>query len=360
VIVISGQVNSNLSTNHTGLNLRQLGDQEFDIVKMVSSITKYAVQVNDPQTIRYHLEKACKLATTGRPGPVWLDIPLDIQSQKIDPNTLAGFTEVVIAPTPDETILDNIITQLNKSTKPLIVAGNGIRLSNGLGEFASFLEKNKLPVITAINGNDVVNKSYKYYYGRFGTHAQVCANKILGECDFLLVIGARLNPRQTGYNFERFAENAYKVYVDIDENELNKPTLFPDVKILADAKEFLTAINNKLNLTTNLDHWYSRCDELYSTPRVLDRHREKQSPISNYLLIEALNDHLPSDYHVVTSDGSANVITMQVLNLQGGQRLITNTGCAPMGYGLPAAIGASFNNKILCIEGDGSIHLNIH
>lgn len=359
VIVISGQVNREMTTNFTRQPLRQLGDQEFDIVQTVQNMTKYAVQVNDSKDIRFHLEKACKLATTGRPGPVWIDIPLNVQSDFIDPETLRGYTESLPAPKPTSQQLEEVLLNWKKSKKPLLIVGNGVRLADGILELKELLKQTNIPVITAVNGNDIINTDYEQYYGRFGTHAQICANTLLSECDFLLTIGSRLYVRQTGYNFKGFAAQAYKAYVDIDEAELNKPTLFPDIKIRADAKKFINALLAK-ELPVTDTTWLQQCKEENKAPKVLSRHRNKTNIVSNYFFIEKLSKIIPKDHHIVTSDGSANVVTMQVMNLSLDQRLITNTGCAPMGYGLPAALGAATNHKIVCLEGDGSLHLNVH
>lgn len=361
MIVISGQVNKEMTTNYTNLPLRQLGDQEFNIIESVKNMTKYAIQINDPSTIKYHLEKACKLATTGRPGPVWIDLPLNIQSSNINPNELIGYDEPTNLPEPSFDDIDHIITKLSEAKKPLLIIGNGIRLSGGIDELKTFLNKTHIPVITAVNGNDIINEDYINYAGRFGTHAQMCANNLLDECDFLLTIGSRLYIRQTGYNFKSFAQNAYKIYTDIDANELNKPSLFPDYKIITDAKVLLNKLNQKVT-TFVPQNWQNYVqDKFKNNITVLDKHKNKTGNVSNYFFIEKLNNHLTEKDHIVTSDGSANVVTMQVMKLKGNQRLITNTGCAPMGYGLPSAIGASSNNtRIICLEGDGSLHLNIH
>jgi acetolactate synthase-1/2/3 large subunit len=341
------------------LDLRQLGDQEFDIVKTAKTMTKYAVQVNDPEEIRYHLEKACYLATTKRPGPVWIDIPLDVQSAQIDPSKLKPF----ISSIHDNKLADydyvSLVNKWNSSKKPLMIVGNGVRLSGAIESLYKLLKKTNIPVITAVNGNDIVNESYPYYFGRFGTHAQICANKLINEADFIISIGSRLYVRQIGYNFDDFGKNAYKIAVDIDINELEKPTLRLDQKICEDAKKFINDLN-KLFINKSSKSWL-QCCESFKTHKVLDKHRNKTEFVSNYYLIEKISELLPSDYDIVTSDGSANVITMQVVELKDNQRLITNTGCAPMGYGLPCAIGvASTGQKTLCIEGDGSLHLNIH
>lgn len=359
VLFISGQVNKELTTNFTNSKLRQFGDQEFNIVKTVENMTKFSIQINDVNYVKYYLQKACKLAMSGRPGPVWLDIPLNIQSCDINVDDLVSYEDEHQTPTISDSEIENVVEKWNNSKNPLLIVGNGIRLSGGISKLKELIYKTNIPVISAINGNDIINSDYPYYYGRFGTHAQICANKLLDECDFLLSIGSRLYVRQTGYNFNSFAKNAYKVYVDIDPEELNKTTLFPNQKIVADAKDFIKKLLDK-NIDKSSESWISKCDALNKNPKVLDRHRNKQNFVSNYFLIEKLSELLPIDHHVITSDGSANVVTMQVLNLKQDQRLITNTGCAPMGYGLPAAIGASIHHKVVCLEGDGSLHLNIH
>lgn len=357
VLNLSGQVNKSMSTNFTGLPLRQLGDQEFNIVELVSKMTKYAVQVNDPSRIRFELEKACYLATSGRPGPVWVDIPLDVQTAQINPEELEGF-EIPESISIDQDVISQVVDAINNSERPLFVLGNGIRLSGGIEELYTLLHNTKIPVITAVNGNDLVNESYRSYYGRFGTHAQMCANKLLNECDLMLSIGSRLYVRQIGYNFKNFAKNAKRIVVDIDPAELEKPTIFPDIKVNADAKDFLCKLNS-FDIKPASETWLSHCDS-FKAPVVLDRHRNMQDVASVYALVEKLNNHIPADYHIVTSDGSANVVTMQVSKLKDGQRLITNTGGAPLGYGLPCAVGAATHHNILCMEGDGSLHLNVH
>lgn len=362
MLVLSGQVNREMTTNYTGLPLRQLGDQEFNITKTVSGMTKYAVQVNEAKDIKYHLEKAYHLAKSGRPGPVWLDIPLDIQKSEINPDELKGYTPDIQTPTVSLEDINIIQDKLLSAKKPLIIVGNGVRISNALPELNKFLSQTSIPIITSVNGGDVVNTSYDYYCGRFGTHAQICANNLLNECDFLLSIGTRLYVRQIGYNFKNFAKHAYKVMVDIDPNELNKPTVFPDLKINSDAKHFLNNLL-KLNLPKIYLEWSEYCKDKYkTTPRVLDKHRNKKGIVSHYAFMEKFNKYLPEDYDVVTSDGSAHVVTMQVLDLKGKQRLITNKGNAPMGHGLPCVIGTSSvkGSKWVCIEGDGSLHLNVH
>ena len=273
VIVISGQVNKPLTTNYTKSNLRQLGDQEFDIVKTAKTMTKYAVQVNDPDEIRYHLEKACYLATNKRPGPVWIDIPLDVQSAQIEPSKLKPFIPNVFDFKTNEFDYLSIINKWNSAERPLLIVGNGVRISGAIDSLFDLLDKTNIPVITAVNGNDIVNESYPYYYGRFGTHAQICANKLINEADFILSIGSRLYIRQIGYNFDDFGKNAYKIAVDIDPHELEKPTLRLDEKICEDANKFINNLN-KIFINKCSEAWLSNC-ETFRSQKVLDKHRNK-------------------------------------------------------------------------------------
>ena len=300
-----------------------------------------------------------QVSNYGRPGPVWIDIPLNVQSANIEPESLVGFEDNIEIKNATDIDLSTIVNKWKEAKKPLQIVGNGIRLSGGVDELHKLLEATNIPVITAVNGNDLVTSEYPQYYGRFGTHAQICANNLISDCDFLLTIGSRLYVRQTGYNFQGFAKQAYKVHVDVDVNELNKPTLFTDLKVESDAKQFLKQLLAQELPRTNTE-WIDHCNEVNKAPKVLQRHRDNQDFISNYCFIEHLSKAIPTDHHVITSDGSANVVTMQVLDLKKDQRLITNTGCAPMGYGMPAAIGAAIKHKIVCLEGDGSLHLNVH
>lgn len=361
VLVLSGNVNKDLTTNYTNLDLRQLGDQEFNVVKTVKNFTKYAIQINDPNTIRYHLEKAYYLALNGRPGPVWIDVPLDVQTALINPNNLKKFIPEEIQTEIDTESIQTLLKKLSKSKRPLIIAGHGVRLSKSVDLLDKILKKYKIPVVTSFNGNDAVNNEYLHYCGRFGTHAQIAANTILQEADFVLSLGSRLYVRQIGYNFASFAKNAFKVYVDIDNNELHKPTLFPDLRINCDVYQLLDNIKQDIILE-DIEEWRNYCKDLtLKHPTVLNRHRLKD-PLSIYAVMEYFNN-IEKPLPIITSDGSANIVGMQVIKLKKNQRLFSNKSTAPMGYGLPAAIGACFaNNKqsVICLEGDGSLHMNIH
>lgn len=367
MLVISGNVNKELTVRWgNDSSLRQLGDQEFDIIASVKNMTKYANMVSYETEIKYHLDKACATAISGRPGPSWLDIPLDIQSKEVYNDINSKISVKATSPFINPADISQVYDRFIHAKSPLLIVGNGIRLGNAIPELEEFLERTNIPVITAVNGNDIVNDDYEYYCGRFGTHAQIAANTLLDKADFILALGTRLYVRQTGYNFKNFGRKyAYKAHVDIDKAELHKSTLTHfDKKIHGDVKEFLKEFNKMVFLNHDLK-WGQKCRKLYEeTPTVLDRHRNKTDYVSNYYLIEVLNKHLKANDHIVTSDGGANVVTMQVVKLKGKQRLFTNTGCAAMGYGLPAAVGAAFglkdNDRLILIDGDGSFHLNIH
>lgn len=369
VIYISGNVNKNLTVNYNqetddDFYLRQLGDQEFNISELVKTVTKFSHQLNEPFDIKYILQKAYHIATSGRPGPVWIDIPLDVQSHKFTDTAFDDLYEYVPTIEQYDTNINLVIDKLNNSEKPLFIVGNGVRLSNANTELLEYISNRNIPIVSAVNGNDIINDDYEYYCGRFGTHAQMCANNLIQESDLIIVLGSRLYVRQTGYNFNGFGKNAYIIHVDIDSSELNKPTInnVTNLKIKSDIKYFINDLLNNIDSINLVDNtWLGYCRDKYlNTDLVLNRHRDKET-ISIYNFIEKLSNNIPDDFDVITANGSANVVTMQVLKLHKKQRLITNTGGAPMGYGLPAAIGASFgdNKNILCIEGDGSIHLNI-
>jgi acetolactate synthase-1/2/3 large subunit len=360
-LFLSGQVSLNQTIQNT--KCRQIGDQEYPIIESVKPMTKYAVMITDKNTIRYHLERAYYEATNGRKGPVWIDIPLDIQGADIDPDSIESFNP----PKDQESIniidLENILSFINESKKPVIVVGSGIRLSGAMQEFYNFLNKTKIPVMTSCHSAiDTVNESYEYYVGRHGILGQRSSNKIIQECDLLLVFASRLILKTTGYNVNAFAKNAKKVIVDIDQNEIDKHKFNIDIKVNADIKKFLTLINKSIE-RPEINEWRDYCKNLRNEDRfVFDKHYKLENKTSIYVFIEKLSKILPTNIPIVTSDGAAHVVTQQSIRLKENQRLFTSVGCASMGYGLPAAIGASFaNNKkeIICIEGDGSIMMNL-
>ena len=369
MIVVSGQVKFETSVRSSQLPLRQLGDQEIDIARVVTPFTKYAEMVTDPQTIRYHLEKALYLATAGRPGPVWLDIPMNVQGAQVDPTTLRSFDpekEGFGKPATDvPAACTEILHRLREAKRPIILAGSGVRLSGSHDDFILLIEKLGVPVTTAWNAHDVLWDSHPCYIGRPGTVGDRAGNFAVQNSDFLLVLGCRLNIRQISYNWKSFARAAYKVMIDIDEAELNKPTLEIDLPVHADLKDVLRSLLSQYSGETPAPHreYLDWCAERrHKYPVVLPSYRGGKDGINPYAFVVALFSALPEDECVVSGDGTACVVSFQAAQLKKGQRLYTNSGCAPMGYDLPAAVGASIasdKGRVVCLAGDGSIQMNL-
>lgn len=359
VIFVSGQVS--LSQIAEGTGCRQVGDQEFNIVAAVEPMTKYAKMVKDKDAILYELEKAYDVATTGRPGPVWLDIPLDVQGANVDVDTIPRFSpEPAVYEITDEQIKE--LTNLIRAAKrPLFVVGNGIRLSKTFDAFDEILKATRIPVVTGVHsGVDCVDNTYEFYAGRIGILGQTTSNRIVQEADLLIILGSRLNVKTTGYNIPGFAPAAKKIIVDIDENEINKHKMHLDLKIVADLRAFFEEFPSMDDLA--IDHWRTHIKDLRETQVYFyDKHANMKGYASAYIFTDRLKEYA-GDRTIVTSDGSAHVVTLQTYRLRRKQRLFTNVGCASMGYGLPAAIGASIadtTKDVICIEGDGSLQMNI-
>jgi len=359
-IFISGQVS--LSQISEGTGCRQIGDQEFDIVSTVKPMTKYATMVMDKNDILFELEKAYIIATSGRPGPVWIDIPLDIQGSIINENELKIYDEVNVTPSPTQDEINNFIQILNQAKKPLFVVGNGIRLSKSYKLFDTILKSTNIPVLTSLHsGVDCVDNTYDYYAGRIGILGQLTSNTIVQESDLLIVLGSRLNVKSTGYNLPGFAPNAKKIFVDIDENEINKHKFNIEQKIVSDLNKFLTALS-EVKIDLKINEWREYIKEKRSTQKFYyDKHVNMKKYASVYYFISKLKNH-SKNLPIITSNGSAHVCTLQGYQLEKDQRMFTNVGCASMGYGLPAAIGACFADEgkdVICIEGDGSLQMNL-
>lgn len=398
MFVISGQVKRETTTWATDVPLRQLGDQEYQIVESVKNMTKYAVMVVDENEIAYHLEKALFLATKGRGGPVWIDVPLDVQAAKIETDNLKHFTgsaeeaellKEEIPPAVSDAIAEEILDKIANAKRPLIFAGTGIRLADSEKEFLELVDKLDIPVVTAWNAHDVLPDTSKYFVGRPGTVGTRGGNFATENADLILVLASRLNIRLISYNYKDWAKNAYKIIVDIDKNELDKPTVSPDMKVHADVKDLMQALirgcdAGKYNRSSEAEQaqasWleFSRkLNEKY--PAVCEEYYNDEI-LNPYVFMKKLFDDAAEDDVFVTGNGSACVIGFQAAVIKNKTRLFTNSGCASMGYGLPAALGAAIamknpeleklindkaedaakkGHRVVCLDGDGSLMMNL-
>ncbi|HKH27642.1 MAG TPA: thiamine pyrophosphate-binding protein [Sphingomicrobium sp.] len=369
MLVISGQVKIETTVRYTGLPLRQYGDQELDIEHIVKPITKYATMVTDPQSIRYHLEKAIYLATSGRPGPCWLDIPLDVQAAMIDPDTLEGFDPAELDEPWKATNVGeaarHVLEKLRQAERPVVFAGSGIRLSGQHETFLELVEKLGVPVVTSFNGRDNVWEDHPLYAGRPGTIGDRGGNMVTQSSDFLLVLGSRLNIRQISYNWATFARAAYKVWVDVDPVELQRPNIRPDLGIVADLKDFIPALlkADYDGPTEKHREWLTwSLERKRKFPTVLPEYETNQV-CHPYVAMKAIFDALDKDDVIVSANATACVVAFQAGALKEGQRHWSNSGSATMGYDLPAAVGicAATDNqrRVIALAGDGSIMMNI-
>ena len=372
MIILSGQVKrETLRSRAPGL--RQLGDQEADIVAMVTPITKFAALVDDPAEIRFLIEKALWLAENGRPGPVWLDIPIDVQSAMIDPDTLRGFdpaTEDDGRPTGDalRASARQVIAMLGEAKRPVLLPGTGVRIAGAHDLFCQVADRLGIAIAPAWNAQDIVADDHALYVGRPGTVGDRAGNFAVQKSDLLLVLGCRLNVRQISYNFAAFAPDAKKIMVDVDALELAKPTIAIDLPVHADLKDFLTTLLDELDgyqtppAHTAYVEWGQQRRRQY--PALLPEYWDTRGVVNPYCFVETLFDALGDDEVIVMADATAAVCTVQAAKLKRGQRLYSNSGAASMGYDLPATIGAWHamapgSERIICLAGDGSIMQNL-
>jgi acetolactate synthase-1/2/3 large subunit len=373
MLVISGQVKRELCiTGYQIPGLRQLGDQEADIIGMIKGITKYAITVTDPQSIRYHLERALHLATNGRPGPCWIDVPIDVQASQVDPETLQVYDPAEDTPNyvtdrlPE--LVRDVLQRLQQAERPVILAGKGIRMAGALDEFEQLIRRLGIPVATGWQAIDLLASDDPLYCGRPGDIGNRPGNFAVQNSDLLLVLGCRLSIRHTSHNWKAFARHAFKIQVDADASELQKPVTQIDLPIHCDAKLFFKEINGQLDRASYDGHrhtnWLAWCKErVRRYPVVLPRHRIlKNGRINPYHFVEALFQNLVANDVVACGDGTANVAGFQAAVIKKGQRVFCNTGNASMGFDLPAAVGATVahaGQRVICLAGDGSIQLNI-
>ena len=372
MFVLSGQVKRETTLWSTDVPLRQLGDQEFPIIDSVQNMTKYAVMVTEPDDILYHLEKAWFLANNGRKGPVWLDIPLDVQAAKVEKENLRRFEgsdeerslSAKENPSCSEETTKAILDKIHNAKRPVILAGTGVNVAKAKDEFLKAAAKLKIPVVTAWNAHDLMTDDDPYYCGRPGTVGTRGGNFVVQNADVLFVIGCRMNIRMISYNYKEWAKDAYKIVVDIDEAELRKPTVNVDMKVNADLTDVLKSINAS-SYEANPIHeawvkWGRDIDAKY--PACLPSYDDVKSPVNPYVFIDRFSNALSEGDKVICGNGSACVVTFQGFHVKKDQRLFTNSGCAAMGYGFPAALGACVaeeGKRVICVDGDGSFQMNI-
>ncbi|MGA2204265.1 MAG: thiamine pyrophosphate-binding protein [Terriglobales bacterium] len=373
MLVVSGQVKRETCMRAQGITgLRQLGDQEADIIAMVANITKYAVMIDDPLSIRYHLERAWRLAQSGRPGPCWLDIPVDVQAALVDPATLRAYDPTEDEPTQDgdssrlTSDCREVLDRIRNAKRPVILAGTGVRAAHAVAEFDELIHRLGVPVTTAWT-HDLIASDDPLFCGRPGAVGDRAGNFTVQNADVLLILGSRLNIRQISYNWQSFAPRAFKIQVDIDAAEFHKPTIQPDMAIHRDLKQFLQELLCQCDADNYRPDahapWLAWCRErVRRYPVVQDRHRQPGPPLNPYYFIEQLSTRLADDDVIVCGNATSCIVPFQTLRLRKNQRLISNSGSASMGYDLPAAIGVAFarpEKRVICLAGDGSIQMNI-
>lgn len=374
MFIISGQVRYDTTARYaqqfTGTPLRALGDQEYDITRAVQVMTKYAVMLEDPMKIRYVLEKAWHLATTGRPGPVWIDIPLNFQGMTIETDDLEGYdpaeNDAALPPAVSEETVDEIIEKIKKAKRPVFHAGYGIRLSGGYDKFREAAEKLGIPVVTYWNAVDLMEDDNPLNAGRAGNMGDRPGNWAIQNADLILAVGTRISIRQVGYNWKTWAREAEVIMVDIDPAEMKKPTIHVEQPVWADAKDFLTRLSDRLDVKDSGDHseWLKTTQSWRKNyPVVQEKHWKENGRTANvYAFIQYLSSQLPENSLTAVSNGACCVVGNQAYVIQKGSRMHNNSAVASMGYGLPAAIGTCISGgkrDTICLEGDGSVMMNL-
>ena len=374
MFIISGQVRydttARYALQYTETPLRAMGDQEYDIVKSVEPMTKYATMIEDPKQIRYALEKAWHLATTGRPGPVWIDIPVNFQGGYIETDELEGYNpsedDSLLPPSVDELVIDKVLEKIAKAKRPVLHAGYGIRLSGGYDAFRRVADKLNIPVVTYWNAIDLIEDEHPLYVGRAGNMGDRPGNWAIQNADLVVAIGTRISIRQVGYNWKTWAREAEVIMVDVDQAELKKPTLHVDMPIWADAKDFLEKMDKAITDTPIYfgEEWLTACQRWKKNyPVVQPRQWEENGTTANvYAFVKYMSSRLPENSLTAVSNGACCVVGHQAYEIKKGSRFANNSAIASMGYGLPAAIGTCIGGnrmQTICLEGDGSIMMNL-
>lgn len=373
MFIISGQVRYDTTARYalkeTGAHVRAMGDQEYDIVRSVEHMTKYAVMIEDPHDIRYALEKAWHLANTGRPGPVWIDIPVNFQGSYIETDNLRGYDstedDLLLPPQIKDDTIKKVLCKIRAAKRPVFHAGYGIRLSDSYNVFREVLEKLNIPVVTYWNAIDLIEDEHPLYCGRAGNMGDRPGNWAIQNADLILAVGTRISIRQVGYNWKTWAREAEVIMVDVDQNELKKPTLHVELPIWADAKDFLSKLNHySEDIVFHGEDWIRTCQKWKKDyPVVLPRHWEgNMKTVNVYAFMRYLSESLPENSLTAVSNGACCVVGNQAYVIQKGSRVANNSAVASMGYGLPAAIGTCISGgykNTICLEGDGSIMMNL-
>lgn len=364
VIFISGQAKSKQTVYNAGISgLRQFGVQEANIIPIVESITKMSVEVNNPRKIRYYLEKAVYEAKADRPGPVWLSIPLDIQSANVSPVEMDGYIQEEEKKRPSERDVNYVIEALNQAKRPVIIGGHGIRLAGACEQLRKLAEELKIPVVTPFMAIDVLEGNHVCNTGRVGTKGTRAGNFAMQNADLILSIGSRLAVSVVGHDYELFAREAKRIVIDVSHEEHMKQTIELDRLIQCDAKTFLEDLGKRAECIQPYEEWLQTCQQWKKRyPIVLSEYADDSKGINYYKFIDILNQNMSADMPVISDAGSAFYVVAQAIDLKPGQRHITTGGTATMGFSLPAAIGVSVadpNNTILAITGDGSFMQNV-
>lgn len=362
LIFISGQVKFSTTIGSVPeLKLRQLGDQEADIISVVKPLTKFAYQIRDPQEVEQIIDRAVFESLSGRKGPVWIDIPHNIQSAMIEPSSQLPFLPSE-EPTYSFDVID-LLKKIEQAKRPVVVVGHGVRLSDSIESVKEFLKKVRVPVLTTFNGFDIIPEDFPTYIGRIGTIGQRAANLILQNSDLVLFLGTRNNIRQISYNWENFVPNAYSIAVDIDEAELKKPTFKPTLAIHSDLRVFLKELNQCATSIEKPD-WLSKAKEVKENldPNVFENYCAHSGKIHAYKAVQKICEGMLENEVCVLANATPTIAAFQLAKIKRSQRFISNSGDASMGYDLPAALGAAIalpGKQITCIAGDGSIMMNL-
>ncbi len=374
MFIISGQVRydttARYAMQYTGERLRAVGDQEYDIVRSVEPMTKYATMIEEPEQIRYALEKAWHLANTGRPGPVWIDIPVNYQGSYIETDNLKGYDstddDAKLPPKVSYDVIEKVIEKIKNAKRPVFHTGYGIRLSGGYDVFRKVADKLNIPIVTYWNAVDLIEDDNPLYVGRAGNMGDRPGNWAIQNADLVVALGTRISIRQVGYNWQTWARAAEVIMIDVDAGEMKKHTLHVDMPIWADAKDFLEAMDKKLSNDKLFkgQEWIEICQGWKKNyPVVTDAKWEETGEGANvYAFMKYMSGQLPENSLTAVSNGACCVVGNQAYVIKKGSRMANNSAVASMGYGLPAAIGTCIGGgrkETICLEGDGSIMMNL-